>query len=81
MTLREIYKNLKDGASYKNGYQYIRIGTCERYGSPSYGKKYIYWHGLGSSANKVIYENFLFIVHVIFGINTAKEFNDYFMEE
>lgn len=81
MTLKEIYRKLKDGSTFTHNNQYICVDTCDRYNATDYGKSYIYWQHAGSSANSVSYADFLFVVHTIFGIKTAKEFMSYFTEE
>lgn len=73
MTYKDIYNDLKRGFEFTDGYSTLCIGTCTRYGSPSYGKDYIYWTHYGSSAEKVSYKNLCWVVHVIFKM-TANQF-------
>lgn len=77
--LREAYQCLKAGWTLRYGSMAVcYIGTCERWGSPSYGKEYIYWSHYGRSANKVSMKSFKFILDVIFKVD---DYSDYKLEE
>ena len=80
-TFKELYKRLKDGHEFENNFSYVCIGTCDRWGSPSYGKDYIYWQHYGQSANTVSFENFKWIAQTIFKCPTANEFIKLFNEQ
>ncbi len=67
--LRQAYQKLKAGWTLRYGSMAVCwIDTCERYGSPSYGKEYIYWQNYGGSAERVSMKNFQFILDVIFKV-------------
>lgn len=74
--LREAYLRLKEGFQLNYGGASCVIGICDRYGSPSYGKEYIYWSHYGRSANTVSLENFKWILDVIFKVD---DYSDYTM--
>ena len=74
--LREAYQRLKAGWTLRYGSMAVCwIDTCERYGSPSYGKEYIYWQGYGRSAKTVSLKNFKFILDVIFKVEDYLDFS------
>lgn len=79
-TYKDIYRDLKNGYSFSNGYRYLYIDTCERYGSPSYGKDYIYWGNYGASAESVSYKNLCFVLSVIFGMRANEFYKTFKME-
>ena len=77
--LREAYQRLKAGWTLRyDSMAVCYIATCERYGSPSYGKEYIYWQGYGRSAETVSMKNFKFILDVIFEV---EDYLDYTLED
>ena len=77
--LREAYEWLKRGYTLRfSPMAYCYIATCERYGSPSYGKEYIYWHDYGSSAETVSMKNFKWLLDVIFKVT---DYEDYTIED
>jgi hypothetical protein len=77
--LREAYQRLKAGWTLRYGSMAVCwIDTCERYGSPSYGKEYIYWQGYGRSAETVSMKNFKWLLDVIFEVT---DYEDYTIED
>lgn len=77
--LRHAYQWLKAGLTLRYGSMAVCwIGTCERYGSPSYGKEYIYWQHYGSSAETVSLKNFKWLLDTIFEV---KDYDDYTIED
>jgi len=76
--LREAYQWLKKGYLLRYGTAVCRIATCERYGSPSYGKEYIYWNHYGSSAETVSLKKFKWLLDVIFEV---EDYSDYKLED
>lgn len=77
--LREAYQRLKAGWTLRYGTMAVcRIDTCERWGSPSYGKDYIYWSHYGRSAETVSMKNFKFILDVIFKV---EDYSAYTLED
>lgn len=66
--LRQAYQKLKTGWTLNYGGALCYIAVCERWGSPSYGKEYIYWQHYGRSAERVSMKNFKFILDVIFKV-------------
>lgn len=79
-SFEELYKRLKNGHCFERDHHYVTIGTCDRWGSPSYGKDYIYWQNYGSSANTVSFDEFKWIAQEIFECKTANDFLKYFNE-
>ena len=68
--LREAYQRLKAGWTLRYGSMAVCwIDTCEQWGAPSYGKKYIYWKCYGRSANTVSMKNFKWILDTIFKVD------------
>lgn len=76
--LRQAYQRLKAGWTLNYGGSLCWIGVCERYGSPSYGKEYIYWQHYGRSAERVSMKNFQFILDVIFKVT---DYDAYTLED
>lgn len=77
--LRVAYKWLKLGYTLRfSSMAYCYIATCERYGSPSYGKEYIFWRNYGSSAVTVSMKNFKWLLDVIFKVT---DYEDYTLED
>ena len=77
--LREAYQRLKAGWTLRYGSMAVCwIDTDERYGSPSYGKEYIYWQGYGRSAMTVSMKNFKWLLDVIFEV---EDYLDYTLED
>ena len=67
--LRQVMRDLKCGWTLKYGSMAtVCIGTCDRWGSPSYGKDYLYWNHYGSSANRVNLESLQWVLDVIFEV-------------
>ena len=56
--LRAAYSDLKDGYTIIVGESRMWIYTCERWGSPSYGKDYIAYLCYGRSASTVNFKSF-----------------------
>lgn len=56
--LRAAYSDLKDGYTIIVGELRMWIYTCERWGSPSYGKDYIAYLCYGRSASTVNFKSF-----------------------
>ena len=56
--LRAAYSDLKDGYTIVVGELKMWIYTCERWGSPSYGKDYICYCSYGRSASTVNFKSF-----------------------
>lgn len=56
--LRSAYSDLKDGYTIIVGELRMWIYTCERWGSPSYGKDYIAYLCYGRSASTVNFKSF-----------------------
>jgi hypothetical protein len=76
--LRMAYQKLKDGYTLRYGTAVCFIGTDERWGSPSYGKEYIYWNYYGKSAKTVSMKNFKWLLDVIFKV---EDYLDYILED
>lgn len=76
--LREAYKWLKAGYRLRYGTAVCFIATDSRWGSPSYGKEYIYWEHYGRSANRVNMKEFKWILDVIFKV---EDYLDYILED
>lgn len=55
---KSAYQDLKAGYTIKVGHIEMFIYTCERWGSPSYGKDYIACEGAGSWSIRVNYRDF-----------------------
>lgn len=77
--LRQAYQKLKAGWTLRYSSMAVCwIDTCERYGSPSYGKEYIYWQHYGRSAERVSMKNFQWLLDVIFKVT---DYSAYTLEE
>lgn len=77
--LRKAYQKLKAGWTLRYGSMaYVWIGTCERYGSPSYGKRYIYWQHYGRSAGSVSMKYFKWVLDEIFKV---EDYDAYTLED
>lgn len=77
--LRRAYQKLKAGWTLRYSSMAVCwIDTCDLPGSPSYGKKYIYWYHYGHSAERVSMKNFQWILDVIFEVT---DYSAYTLEE
>lgn len=56
--LKAAYEDLKLGYDIIVGHLRMYIYICERRGSPSYGKEYIYYNGYGSWSSTVNFKEF-----------------------
>lgn len=56
--IKSAYRDLKDGYTIIVGGTKMYIYTCDRWGSPSYGKDYIALDGYGFSAITVNFKDF-----------------------